>query len=178
LGRRNGDKLAPLVARYRKGRLKVAAARLDARQEAELLPRSSHSGRPRSADVCIFTSCQRHFPILDTTSASSARSGNGLLFGFLAGREAARLMLPRGKGAIFFNRRDRQPARPASAMPLCLGQGRPAAVAASRRARSSGRKTSQRRPSGDRLGVDTALVASRIKARRRRGGRQLGPGTG
>src|SRR5271170_5786521 len=55
-------------------------------------------------EVCIFNiGANVNFPILDTTERVFRKVWEMACFsGFLAGREAARLMLPRGKGKIFF----------------------------------------------------------------------------
>jgi len=54
--------------------------------------------------VCIFNiGANVNFPILDTTERVFRKVWEMACYsGFLAGREAARLMLPRGKGNIFF----------------------------------------------------------------------------
>src|SRR5215472_11410334 len=55
-------------------------------------------------DVCIFNiGANVNFPILDTTERVFRKVWEMACYsGFLAGREAARLMLPRGGGNIFF----------------------------------------------------------------------------
>ena len=55
-------------------------------------------------EVCIFNvGANVNFPILDTTERVFRKVWEMACYsGFLAGREAARLMLPRGKGNIFF----------------------------------------------------------------------------
>src|SRR6266446_2454109 len=79
-GRRNGDKLAPLVADIEK------------------------AGGQAPLEVCIFNiGANVNFPIVDTTERVFRKVWEMACYsGFLAGREAARLMLPRGKGNIFF----------------------------------------------------------------------------
>src|SRR5271155_2687965 len=82
-GRRHGEKLAPLIA-------EVEAA----------------SGQivGRSLEVCIFNvGANVNFPLLETTEQVFRKVWEmGCYAGFLTGREAARLMLPRGGGSIFF----------------------------------------------------------------------------
>ena len=55
-------------------------------------------------EVCVFNiGANVNFPILDTTERVFRKVWEMACYsGFLAGREAARLMLPRGKGNIFF----------------------------------------------------------------------------
>src|SRR5229473_6542267 len=103
-GRRNGDKLAPLVADIEKAGGKVAARSLDARQEADIAAFLGEADRHAPLDVCIFNiGANVNFPIVDTTERVFRKVWEMACYsGFLAGREAARLMLPRGKGNIFF----------------------------------------------------------------------------
>ncbi len=103
-GRRNGDKLAPLVADIEKAGGKVAARSLDARQEADIAAFLHEADRHAPLEVCIFNiGANVNFPIVDTTERVFRKVWEMACYsGFLAGREAARLMLPRGKGAIFF----------------------------------------------------------------------------
>jgi NAD(P)-dependent dehydrogenase (short-subunit alcohol dehydrogenase family) len=103
-GRRNGDKLAPLVADIEKSGGKISARSLDARNEADITSFLQEADRHAPLEVCIFNiGANVNFPILDTTERVFRKVWEMACYsGFLAGREAARLMLPRGKGAIFF----------------------------------------------------------------------------
>ncbi|HEV3493692.1 MAG TPA: SDR family NAD(P)-dependent oxidoreductase, partial [Reyranella sp.] len=103
-GRRNGDKLAPLVADIEKAGGKVSARSLDARQEADMAAFLHEADRHAPLEVCIFNiGANVNFPIVDTTERVFRKVWEMACYsGFLAGREAARLMLPRGQGAIFF----------------------------------------------------------------------------
>ena len=103
-GRRNGDKLAPLVADIERAGGKVAARSLDARHEADIAAFLGEADGLAPLDVCIFNiGANVNFPILDTTERVFRKVWEMACYsGFLAGREAARLMLPRGQGAIFF----------------------------------------------------------------------------
>src|SRR3981189_2169598 len=85
-GRRNGDKLAPLVKED-----EIAAFLNDADAHAPL-------------EVTIFNvGANVNFPILDTTDRVFRKVWEMACWaGFLAGRESTRLMLPHGKGNIFF----------------------------------------------------------------------------
>src|SRR5712692_3820405 len=103
-GRRNADKLAPLVADIEAAGGDVVARGLDARKEDDI------AGFLRAADghapleVCIFNvGANVNFALLETTERVFRKVWEMACYsGFLAGREAARLMLPRGKGCIFF----------------------------------------------------------------------------
>jgi len=103
-GRRNGDKLAPLVADIEKAGGKVAARALDARKEEDIAAFLQEADRQAPLEVCIFNvGANVNFPILDTTERVFRKVWEMACYsGFLAGREAARLMLPRGRGHIFF----------------------------------------------------------------------------
>jgi len=103
-GRRSGDKLAPLVADIEKVGGKVVARGLDARKEADITAFLQEADREAPLEVCIFNiGANVNFPILDTTERVFRKVWEMACYsGFLAGREAARLMLPRGKGCIFF----------------------------------------------------------------------------
>jgi NAD(P)-dependent dehydrogenase (short-subunit alcohol dehydrogenase family) len=64
----------------------------------------SDADREAPLEVCIFNvGANVNFSLLDTTKRVFRKVWEmGCFSGFLAGREAARLMLPRGRGAIFF----------------------------------------------------------------------------
>src|SRR5260370_6266597 len=67
-GRRNGDKLAPLVADIEKAGGKVAARSLDARQETDIAAFLHEADSHAPLDVCIFNiSADVNFPIIHTT---------------------------------------------------------------------------------------------------------------
>ena len=103
-GRRNGDKLAPLVAEIEAAGGRVIGRTLDARKEADITGFLQDADRTAPLEVCIFNiGANVNFPILDTTERVFRKVWEMACYsGFLAGREAARLMLPRGQGAIFF----------------------------------------------------------------------------
>lgn len=103
-GRRNGDKLAPLVQEISKEGGTISARSLDARNEAEITAFLSDADKHAPLEVCIFNiGANVNFPILDTTERVFRKVWEMACYsGFLAGREAARLMLPRGQGNIFF----------------------------------------------------------------------------
>src|SRR6185436_9543851 len=104
VGRRNGDKLAPLLAEIAKADGKAIGRSLDARNEADLTAFLQEAEREAPLEVCIFNiGANVNFPILETTERVFRKVWEMACYsGFIAGREAARLMLPRGRGAIFF----------------------------------------------------------------------------
>jgi NAD(P)-dependent dehydrogenase (short-subunit alcohol dehydrogenase family) len=103
-GRRNGDKLAPLVAEIEATGGSIYARSLDARKEDEITAFLNDADAHAPLEVCIFNvGANVNFPILDTTERVFRKVWEMACYsGFLAGREATRLMLPRGQGNIFF----------------------------------------------------------------------------
>src|SRR5438067_10154222 len=103
-GRRRGEKLAPLVAEIEAAAGRVVGRSLDARKEEEITTFLQDADATAPLEVCIFNiGANVNFPLLETTERVFRKVWEMACFaGFLAGREAARLMLPRGKGCIFF----------------------------------------------------------------------------
>jgi NAD(P)-dependent dehydrogenase (short-subunit alcohol dehydrogenase family) len=103
-GRRNGDKLAPLVADIEARGGQIVARTLDARKEDEVTAFLQDADRRAPLEVCIFNvGANVNFPLLETTERVFRKVWEMACYaGFLAGREAARLMVPRGRGCIFF----------------------------------------------------------------------------
>jgi NAD(P)-dependent dehydrogenase (short-subunit alcohol dehydrogenase family) len=104
VGRRNGDKLAPLIGEIERAGGRAAGRSLDARKEAEVTSFLQEADREAPLEVCVFNiGANVNFPLLETTERVFRKVWEMACYsGFLAGREAARLMLPRGKGCIFF----------------------------------------------------------------------------
>ncbi len=104
VGRRNGDKLAPLVKDIESAGGTVFARSLDARKEDEIVSFLSAADRQAPLEVCVFNiGANVNFPLLETSERVFRKVWEmGCYAGFLAGREAARLMLPHGRGSIFF----------------------------------------------------------------------------
>ena len=102
-GRRNGDKLASLVADIESAGGKVIARALDARKEEEIVTFLADADQHAPLEVCIFNvGANVTFPLLETTERVFRKVWEmGCYSGFLATREAARHMLPRGRGCIF-----------------------------------------------------------------------------
>ncbi len=103
-GRRDGEKLAPLVADIEAHGGRVVARRLDARKEDEVVAFLKDADTCAPLEVCIFNvGANVNFSLVDTTERVFRKVWEMACYaGFLAGREATRLMLPRGRGCIFF----------------------------------------------------------------------------
>jgi len=103
-GRRNGGKLAPLVAQIESAGGEVIARSLDARKEDEITAFLEDADKAAPLEVCIFNvGANVNFPLLETTERVFRKVWEMACYGgFLAGREAARRMLPHGRGCIFF----------------------------------------------------------------------------
>ncbi len=103
-GRRQGEKLAPLVAEVEAFGGRIFARSLDARKEDDINAFLQDADRRAPLEVCIFNvGANVNVPLLETTERVFRKVWEMACYsGFLAGREAARLMLPRGRGCIFF----------------------------------------------------------------------------
>jgi len=103
-GRRNADKLAPLVVDIEGAGGEIVARGLDARKEDDITAFLRAADAHAPLEVCIFNvGGNVNFPLLDTTERVFRKVWELACYaGFLTGREAARLMLPRGQGCIFF----------------------------------------------------------------------------
>ena len=103
-GRRKGEKLAPLVAEIEAAGGRITGRSLDARKEEEIAAFLRDADGAAPLEVCIFNiGANVNFPLLETTERVFRKVWEMACYaGFLAGREAARLMLPRGRGNIFF----------------------------------------------------------------------------
>ena len=103
-GRRNADKLAPLVADIEGAGGSIVARGLDARKEDDISAFLRAADAHAPLEVCIFNvGGNVNFPLLDTTERVFRKVWELACYaGFLAGREAARLMLPHGRGCVFF----------------------------------------------------------------------------
>src|ERR1700678_709144 len=104
VGRRKGEKLQPLLQEIEAAGGRAFGRSLDARQEADITAFLQEADREALLQVCIFNiGANVNFPLLDTTERVFRKVWEMACYsGFLTGREAARLMLPRGKGNIFF----------------------------------------------------------------------------
>ena len=103
-GRRNGDKLAPLAAAIEAEGGRCLARGLDARREEQVAAFIAEAEARAPLEACVFNvGANVSFPILETTERVFRKVWEMACYaGFLTGREAARAMLPRGRGSIFF----------------------------------------------------------------------------
>src|SRR5262249_5447754 len=103
-GRRNGEKLEPLLKEVEAAGGTIFGRSLDARKEEEITDFLADADKHAPLEVCIFNvGANVNFPLLETTERVFRKVWEMACWaGFLAGREAARLMLPRGRGNIFF----------------------------------------------------------------------------
>ncbi|HEY5106872.1 MAG TPA: SDR family NAD(P)-dependent oxidoreductase [Caulobacteraceae bacterium] len=103
-GRRQGDKLQPLEKEIAASGGSFTGHTLDARSEEAVgaFLRAADGSAP--LEVCIFNvGANVNFPLLETTERVFRKVWEMACYaGFLTGREAARLMLARGGGSIFF----------------------------------------------------------------------------
>ena len=102
-GRRNGEKLAPLIADIEAAGGKCIGRSLDARKEEDITAFLTEADRLGPLEVCIFNiGANVNYPVLETTERVFRKVWEMACYaGFLATREAARIMLARGRGRIF-----------------------------------------------------------------------------
>lgn len=103
--RRQADKLAPLVAQIETDGGRAHAFGSDARNEDEVIKLFAQIEREIApVEVAVFNiGANVRFPIVETTTRVYTKVWQmAALAGFLAGREAARVMAPRGRGTILF----------------------------------------------------------------------------
>ncbi len=103
--RRHADKLAPLVAQIEAEGGIAHAYGSDARKEDEVVQLFAQIEREIAPiEVAVFNiGANVRFPIAETTARVYYKVWEmGCFGGFLVGREAARVMLPRARGSIFF----------------------------------------------------------------------------
>jgi NAD(P)-dependent dehydrogenase (short-subunit alcohol dehydrogenase family) len=166
VGRRNGDKLAPLIVDIEKAGGTAKGRSLDARKEDDVTAFLREADQHAPLEVCIFNiGANVNFPLLDTTERVFRKVWEMACYsGFLAAREAARLMVPRGRGAIFFT----------GATASMRGGVGYAAFAAAKAGLRAVAQTAARELGPENIhvahlvidsGVDTAWVRERIKAR-------------
>ena len=103
--RRSADKLAPLVERIRAEGGEAVAFGTDARKDEAMTELAASIEREIGPlEVAVFNiGANVNFPLLETTARVYFKVWEMAAFaGFLTGREAARHMLPRGRGSILF----------------------------------------------------------------------------
>ena len=103
-GRRTADKLAQLKSEIESTGGVCEARALDARKEEDVIAFLDETDKTAPLEVCVFNpGANVNFPILDTTERVFRKVWEMACYGgFLTGREAARRMLPHGKGTILF----------------------------------------------------------------------------
>jgi NAD(P)-dependent dehydrogenase (short-subunit alcohol dehydrogenase family) len=103
--RRHGDELAPLVEEIEKAGGQARGFGCDARDEDQVASLFQEIERDVGPiEVAVFNpGANVNFPIRETTSRVYRKVWEMACFaGFLTGREAARVMVPRGRGSILF----------------------------------------------------------------------------
>ena len=103
-GRRTAEKLPQLVEKIEKAGGRCIGRALDARKEEDVIAFLDEADGIAPLEVCVFNpGANVNFPILDTTERVFRKVWEMACYaGFLTGREAARRMLPHGKGTILF----------------------------------------------------------------------------
>jgi NAD(P)-dependent dehydrogenase (short-subunit alcohol dehydrogenase family) len=103
-GRRHGEKLATLVSAIETLGGRAVGHSLDARKEDDIASFLEAADRFAPLEICVFNiGANVNFPLVETTERVFRKVWEMACYaGFLTGREAARLMLPHGRGAIFF----------------------------------------------------------------------------
>ncbi len=105
VARRTAEKLVPLVAEIAAAGGTALARAFDAREEGDVQAAVESIERDLGPlGVVVFNvGANVNFPIRDTTSRVFRKVWEMACFGgFLTGREAAKVMVPRGRGSIFF----------------------------------------------------------------------------
>jgi NAD(P)-dependent dehydrogenase (short-subunit alcohol dehydrogenase family) len=103
-GRRNGEKLAPLVAEVEAAGGICHGRTLDARNEESVTQFLVEADNTAPLEVCVFNvGGNVRFGVHETTERVFRKVWEMACYaGFLTGREATRLMLPHGRGSMFF----------------------------------------------------------------------------
>ncbi|HZU89105.1 MAG TPA: SDR family NAD(P)-dependent oxidoreductase [Stellaceae bacterium] len=104
VGRRRGGKLAPLVAEIEAAGGRIVGRPLDARKEEEVAAFLRNADAAAPLEICVFNiGANVNFPLVETTERVFRKVWEMACYaGFLTCREAARLMVPRRRGNIFF----------------------------------------------------------------------------
>ena len=103
-GRRNGDQLKGLYDEIAAAGGHCTGRSLDARKEEDVAAFLKEADEVAPLEVCVFNiGGNVNSPLLDTTERVFRKVWEMACYaGFLTGREAARQMIPRGRGSIFF----------------------------------------------------------------------------
>lgn len=165
-GRRTADKLAALKAQIEAEGGACEVRGLDARKEDDIAAflNEAETGGPL-AGVIFNVGANVQFPLLDTTERVFRKVWEMACYsGFLTGREAARLMTPRGAGSIFFTGATAS-VRGGAGYAAFASAKAGLRVAAQSMARELGPKGIHVAHLIIDAGVDTAFVRDRIRAR-------------
>src|SRR3954469_10912479 len=103
--RRHADQLEPLAQAIRDAGGEAHPFGADARQEDQMVALFEKvESEIAPVEVCVFNiGANVRFPMVETTSRVFSKVWEMACFsGFLAGREAARVMTPRGRGTVIF----------------------------------------------------------------------------
>jgi NAD(P)-dependent dehydrogenase (short-subunit alcohol dehydrogenase family) len=103
--RRHAEQLEPLAAAIRDAGGEAHPFGVDARQEDQMVALFAKvEAEIAPVEVCVFNiGANVRFPIAETTARVFLKVWEMACFsGFLAGREAAKLMTPRGRGTVIF----------------------------------------------------------------------------
>jgi NAD(P)-dependent dehydrogenase (short-subunit alcohol dehydrogenase family) len=103
--RRHADQLEPLAKAIREAGGEAHPVGADARQEDQMVALFEKvEAEIAPVEVCVFNiGANVRFPIAETTSRVFTKVWEMACFsGFLAGREAAKVMTPRGRGTVIF----------------------------------------------------------------------------
>jgi NAD(P)-dependent dehydrogenase (short-subunit alcohol dehydrogenase family) len=165
-GRRNGEKLAPLVEEITAAGGRIVGKTLDARREDDVAAFMREADEAAPLEVAVFNiGANVNFPLLETTERVFRKVWELACYaGFLSGREAARAMVPHGRGSIFFT---------GATASVRGGKGYAAFASAKFGLRAVAQSMARELgPQGIHVahlvidaGVDTAWVRERIKAR-------------
>jgi hypothetical protein len=104
MGRRQGDLLEPLQVEIEAAGGRAVARSLDARDEDQVTAFFCEAEAEAPLELSVFNvGANVNFPLVDTTSRVFRKVWEMACYaGFLSGREAARVMLPRARGSLFF----------------------------------------------------------------------------
>jgi NAD(P)-dependent dehydrogenase (short-subunit alcohol dehydrogenase family) len=165
-GRRTAEKLEPLKKAIEDEGGACVARALDARKEEDITAFLNESDAHAPLEVCVFNpGANVNFPLLETTERVFRKVWEMACYGgFLTGREAARLMLPHGKGTILFTGATASVRGGIGYSAFASAKFGLRAVAQSM-ARELGPKNIHVAHLLIDAGVDTAFVRDRIKAR-------------
>ena len=147
-GRRNGDKLAPLVADIEGAGGRVVARSLDARKEDEIVAFLADAERHAPLEVCIFNiGANVNFPLLETTERVFRKVWEmGCYSGFPRHARSGPPHAAARPRLHLSHRRDGEPPRRRRLLRVRQRQVRPARRRAERRARARAEEHSRRAP--------------------------------